>query len=132
MNKIKQRIIFDTNFLLIPYCYKLDIFSEIPCLLVGGYDILIPSSVINELNALSKKKGKEGLASKLALKIIELRKDKITVVKTTIRPDEWIFGFAKENRPVIVCTNDKGLKKKIKTLGLNVISLRSKSRLGVE
>ena len=131
MTEDRKKVILDTNFLLVPYCYRVDIFSELSSTLSSGYDIILPSSTICELKSLSKRKGKEGLAAKLALKILELRKLEITVIETNLKPDNWILSFIQKEK-AIICTNDKELKKKIKRFGLNVISLRSKSKLSLE
>ncbi len=132
--KIKKeikKIVLDTNFLLIPFYYKIDIFSEIAYSIQTSYKLIIPSSVVYELKSLSKNKGKEGIAARLALKIIETRKKDVAIISTTLKPDDWIAQFA-EKENAIVCTVDKELKKKIKSLGRSVITLRSKSRIWFE
>lgn len=123
-----KKIILDTNFLLIPYCNKIDIFDAIAGLVHSGYRFVMPSTVINELKRLAKNRGKEGLGAKLALKIIEARKKDIEIIETSIWPDEWITEFA-EKEHAIVCTNDTKLRQTIKKCGLSVICLKSLSRI---
>jgi rRNA-processing protein FCF1 len=127
----EKKIVFDTNFLLVPYHYRIDIFSEVASLTSSDYKFVIPSSVINELIAISKKKSKDGLAAKLALKIIEVRKKEIEIIPTRLAADKWIVEFAKGEN-AIICTNDKKLKKQIKRLGRSIITLRSKSKIELE
>lgn len=129
MQENKKIVVIDTNFLFIPYVYRIDIFSELNYLIEAGQKIIMPSSVINELNKISEQKGKNGLAAKLALKIIDNRKKSIEIISTDLLPDEWIVKFCKNNS-AIVCTNDKVLKNKIKRLGAGVITLKSRSKIG--
>ncbi|MBI5133511.1 MAG: hypothetical protein HZA83_02250 [Thaumarchaeota archaeon] len=129
MQENKKIVVIDTNFLFIPYVYRIDIFSELNYLIEAGQNMIMPSSVINELNKISGQKGKNGLAAKLALKIIDNRKNSIEIIGTDLLPDEWIVKFCKDNS-AIVCTNDKVLKNKIKRLGAGVITLKSRSKIG--
>lgn len=128
---VGRQVLFDTNFFLIPYYYKLDIFAAVASLLPNLRKIIVPSTVIDELKALSKKKSKEGLAARFALKVIEVRDKEIEIVQTALPPDVWFVKFV-EREDGIVCTNDKELKKRIKKFGRNVILLRAKSKISLE
>lgn len=124
-----QVVVLDTNFLLIPGQFGIDIFSELFFFLHGKYQLVVPSAVIDELSKLSGKMGKKGMAARLALKIIDVRKNEITIMKSKAPADEWIIKFAIDKK-AIVCTNDKALRTKVKKAGLKVLTLKSKSKVG--
>ena len=123
-----KKIVLDTNFLLVPYQFKVSIFTQLEGLVEGPCELLLPSGVLSELKKLSKGKGKEGGAARFALKLVSAQKPR--EVKSSGNVDEWIFRFAKEEG-AMVATNDRILRDKLKKSGVKVISLRSRSRLGV-
>ena len=127
----KQEVILDTNFLLVPYQLKLDIFSELAFQLEPPYLLLVPTSAISELKKLSKNKGKQGMAAKFALKLVIVNKDagKLSVVKGTAPVDDWIVAYSKEHS-AIVCTNDEKLRNRLKAGRIRMIVINSRSRLG--
>jgi rRNA-processing protein FCF1 len=93
----------DTNFLMIPSQFKVDIFKELNRLLDVNYEIFVPDKVLQELKTLRIKGSlKERKAAKIAL---ELSKDLKTVKITGSDPDEAILSQA--DRETVVCTNDQ-------------------------
>ena len=110
-------VILDTNALLTQFEFKIDLEDELTNLL-GTYEILIPSSVLNELKNLKDKDARSALDFALKYKVIETEK----------KGDESIFAMAKELNAVVV-TNDRELRKRLKDNGLKVIYLRQKSYL---
>lgn len=125
---MKKTVVLDTNFLLIPYQFKIDIFSELFHLIEGGYDIVIPSGVKKELEKIASKKGRTALGGRLALKILETNKNNITFVESEGHVDDWILNFAKQKR-AIVCTNDRILRTLSKKAGLRTITMKSRSKI---
>ena len=125
---MKKILILDTNFLLIPYQFKIDIFSKLYDLMNEGYDIILPSGVKSELEKIASGKGRHALGGRLALKIIEKNSGSITIVKSEGSVDDWILDFAKQKR-AIVCTNDKELRMRSKKDDLRVITMNSKARI---
>ena len=108
-----KRIILDTNFLLIPFKYKVDIFAEIKRIMDQPYEISILDGTLNELHNI--KKDKE--AAKLALTIIEDKNIKIIKQKSLYMNlnskeaivDDILVKISDEN--TIIATQDKLLKK---------------------
>ena len=120
-----MKIIIDTNFLLIPAQFKVDIFSEIDRLCDSSYKVYIFDKTINELEKIIKKqRGKHKAAANLALQLV--KKFKINKLKATKNVDDAIVSLAKKER-IIVATQDKELKKRLK--GTRLIVLRKKSYL---
>jgi len=121
-------IVLDTNFLLIPFQFKIDVFRQIEGILEVPHEIVVPSGVLSELRKLSKGHGKEGAAARFALKLVE--SSKVRKVRSTGNVDDWIVRYATKEE-AIVCTNDVGLRHRLKNEGVKMIALRSRARLGV-
>jgi rRNA-processing protein FCF1 len=63
------------------------------------------------------------------LKLLESKKEKAKRVESGLPVDDWLFEYAKQNRAV-VCTNDRGLKRRLKAERLRVVGLRTKAKVG--
>ncbi|ALM76290.1 type II toxin-antitoxin system VapC family toxin [Thermococcus barophilus] len=126
-------VVPDTNFLLIPGQFGVDIISELNRVLDVKFEIVIPNIVLDELNVIERKaKGKDLMAVRMAKKLAE-RFNVIEIGKFGEKPtDEQIFEFAVKNSNVVVCTNDKLLKKKLRERGIPVVYLRQKKILELE
>ncbi|MBI2079891.1 nucleotide-binding protein [Candidatus Micrarchaeota archaeon] len=127
-----KEIILDTNFLLVPFQFKIDIFSELNYLIEDNFVFVVPTGVVSELKKLSKGRGKEGAAARFALKIIEVyvNTKKIKTVKSNGFVDDWIMKIVKSENPVVVCTNDTNLRLRLKKAKVPVITLKSRSKIG--
>lgn len=122
-------VILDTNFLLVPFQQKLDIFSELEYLLDFSHQLLVCSKTISELKKLEKNKGKKGMAARLAIKLLEVNSERIDKVSSRLPVDEWIVRYAKKTG-AIVCTNDRKLRNRLKARNIKVIALKGKSKVG--
>lgn len=124
-----RKIILDTNFLLIPGQFKIDIFSEIDRICDFNYKLCIIDKSLDELNKIIKEqKGKDKAAAKLALTILNQKRFNIIKTKNTDETvDDIIIGLVKKEKPIIA-TQDKELKQKIKSK-TKVITLRKKKYL---
>ncbi len=111
-----SKAILDTNFLLIPSKFRVDIFSELEKF--GKPDLYTLDLVIKELE---KIKG-----GKLALKLIEAKKIK-TLKSAELKADKELLRLSKKG--YIICTQDRELIKKITSSGGKVISMRQKKYL---
>lgn len=124
-----KKIIVDTNFLMIPGQFKVDVFSEIDRVCDFSYHIIIIDKSRQELERLSEGTGKKARAARLALKL--LKQKKIKAVKTKDKhADDAIVNLA--GKDTLVATQDKELKKRVKEKGAKIITLRSKSRLIIQ
>jgi rRNA-processing protein FCF1 len=122
-------VILDTNFLLVPFRFKVDILRELDYLIDYSHRYVICSRTLGELAKIGKKVGKDGMAARLAMKLVEANREMIDVVESKGHVDDWIAGYAKENA-AIVCTNDSALRRRLRALDIKVITLKSKSKLG--
>lgn len=125
---MKKKIVLDTNFLLVPYQFGIDIFGKIELVMEQPFELVVPSGVVSELEGLSRGRGKEGAAARFALKLLGLNKH--TLLESRGNVDDWIVGYA-TGEGAIVATNDRPLRERLKKRHVKVISLRSRSVLGV-
>jgi rRNA-processing protein FCF1 len=124
-----REVILDTNFFLLPYQKKIDIFKLLDLIIEEQHRYVTGSSVLKELQTIARNKGKTGAAAKLGLKVFELHKDEIEVIESSGFVDSWIMRYASANN-AIVCTNDKQLKNKLKEKGIKVITTRGNDWVG--
>ena len=118
------RFLLDTNFLVLPGQFKVDIFDE---LRKFGKDHLYPLDlVVRELQQLSHGSNKDAGSARLALHLV---KDKgISIIHThddadLDGTDNAIRNEAKKGH-YIVCTQDRVLISRLKEDGVPVISMR--------
>ena len=131
-DKLAIKIIVDTNFLFIPSKFRLDIFEELNNLLTQRVEPVILSPTYRELQRLAKSNSiKIRKQALLGLRLAE--KCRVVEVKRMDNEsnDDLIFRVATEWK-CPVATNDRELRKKLRTIGVPVVFLRQKSRLEVE
>lgn len=125
----QRPVILDTNFLLIPFQFKIDIFRELDYLIETSHAYVISSSTLTELKKLAKKIGKDGMAARLALKLVSANNKKIGIIENKEYVDDWIVGYAVETN-AIVCTNDSILRRRLREKKIKTITMKSKSKIG--
>ncbi len=127
-----KKIILDTNFLLIPGKFRVDIFTEIRCLVDFQYRFFIIDRTIYELNQIiedSKAKAKDRECARIGLDLIRVRKiEKIKSNKKNV--DDVIVE--KADKDTVVATSDRELRKRLKKKGVKVIFLKKKQVLALE
>ncbi len=127
-----KKIILDTNFLLIPGLFKIDIFSEIEKIAIFKYKLYIMQGTIGELNKIIESKSakvKDRLNAKIGLQLIE-KKD-IAKIKSFIdNVDDAIIQ--ESDADTIVATSDKELKKRLRERKIGIINLKKKQYLALE
>ena len=122
-----KRIIIDTNFLMIPYQFRVDIFSEFSRICDFNYELFIFEKSINELgNIIEKQSGIDKRAAKLALKLIRLKN--INILKSSDKDVDSLI-LESLNKDTIIATQDILLKKELLKKGAFVIILRQKKYL---
>ena len=127
-----KELILDTNFLLTPIKFKVDIFDEIDRIMDTPYQLCIIDKTLDELdNIIKKQRGKEREAAKLAKKIVE--KKGIHIIKTDKlkNVDQILLERAKE-KSFITATQDMELKRRLKSRKIGIIILRQKKYLELE
>ncbi len=122
-----RKIILDTNFLLIPIQFKVDIFSEIDRICSFNYKLCIFEQTIAELNnIIENQQGKDKKAAQFALKIIKSKK--IELIKSEAKDVDCLI-FKYPDKDAIIATLDLPLKRKLLDKRISVIFLRQKKYL---
>ena len=139
MPENRKIVLLDTNFLLIPAQFKVDIFTELQQLCDFNYELAVLDATIDELNQLAEDKAasaKDRRAAKLGLQLIKAKS--VMVIKADRKvfksTDKAILDFATAgmksgNKPVVVATQDKALRDNLAARGVAVIMLREKQYL---
>lgn len=121
-----KKIILDTNFLLIPAQFHVDIFSEIERICDFSYSLNVLDKTLDELNnIIEKQRGKHKQAALLALKLLKAKKVKVIKTKKDKYVDDILVDLAKE-KETLIATQDTELKKRLKN---SIITLRQKKYL---
>jgi rRNA-processing protein FCF1 len=125
------KVILDSNFLMIPFQFKIDIFQEIEYLLQKKVDFVVPSAVKSELTGISSRGGEGAPEASLALQLAS----RCRVVDVTLEPQETVDDAilkASQKLGAVVATTDIELKKRLRAINVPVVYLREKSKLEVE
>jgi len=120
-----KKIILDTNFLLIPAQFKVDIFSEIDRIMLEKFQLYTLDKILDELTSIqkdTKQSQKNKKAAKLALQLIKAKK--VSIIKTN--QDKPVDDIIADLKGYIIATQDINLKRRLKT---KIITLRAKKKL---
>ncbi len=120
-----RKVIIDTNGLMIPGQFGLDIFSELKRL---GFDTyMVPRASARELEKIcAQGRGKDRTAAKIALSLL----DRCTVIEKNGFADDIITDMAVDMNAAVL-TNDIELKKRLCSKGITTVYLREKTRLSI-
>ena len=144
MSFFRKRVIVDTNALLIPGEFGVDIFEELEML---GYEhVIVPKVVLKELDKLRQSpdlKGREKIAANIGYSLVikyeqdrepEPYRCRVTINEEeeegerNIDTDEWIVKLALKKKAAVL-TNDEPLMRKLSKVGIATVYLRGKNRL---
>ena len=124
-----EKILLDTNFILIPAQFKVDIYAEIDRICPFKYQLYVLDKSLEELESIIiTRKGKDKAAAKLAKAILEAKKPK--TLKTTSK--DYLDNIILDLDGYIVATSDKELRSRLKKKGIKTIVLRQKKYLVLE
>jgi len=124
-----KKILLDTNFLLIPHQFRVDIFTQINRIMHFQYKIFVLDKSVEELKkAIGEQKGKSKDAAKIALKLIAIKNIVIIKTESDKKTDDMIIELSRKDK-YIVATQDKDLKRRLIDHGIEVIVLRQKKIL---
>ncbi len=119
-----MKVVLDTNFIILPFTKKIDIYEEIKTLIPGEKEIITTDYVVEEIIKTQKN-------HKV---IIELLKRNASIIETKEKPvdnDTALIELCKKET-AIIATNDSDLRKKAKKAGIKTIFLRQGKTLRVE
>ena len=120
------RLLLDTNFLMLPGQFGIDIFGELERLVAEPYALATSSRIMRELGRIALGKSKDARAARLAMRLV--KEKGVRVVPSAMPADEWLLAEA-EKGGAIVCTNDKKLIERLKKRKIRRIQMRGKDHL---
>jgi uncharacterized protein len=117
----------DANALMMPAQFQIDLFDELRILL-GGFEPIVLSSVMSELEGLSHNKGRDGTAARCGLALG--KECTITDCRDleSGSVDEQVIEYAAQNGCLVV-TNDRRIRNALFARGIGVISMRKQKKL---
>ena len=127
-----KKIIFDSNFLMIPFELGIDVFEEVEKILSVRVEPVILPPVLEELERLASR-GKPKVR-RLASSALELAKRCVKLEYARLpgeTVDEYLVRVARDNG-MAVATADLELKKRLRAEGVPTIYVREKSRLDLD
>ncbi|HJH30501.1 MAG TPA: DNA-binding protein [Methanosarcinaceae archaeon] len=118
-----MKVIIDTNALMIPIQFNVDIFDELQRL--GFDEFVVPKAVLDELDTLvERSRGKDKMAAKVARSLA----NRCEIVNVTGFADDVILEFANDSSAAVL-TNDIKLKNRLCKKNITVVYMRQKNRL---
>lgn len=138
-------MVIDSNFILLPFQYKINYLEEITFLLEGTTKFIFYQQIFDELNS-KKKRVKKSRKFKLQMEaglryldemkakyLVELKEERKEDDETT---DDFILRKLKELKEssswVFLASNDKMLRQQAREAEVSLIFLRQEKRLLVE
>jgi hypothetical protein len=129
-----KKIILDTNFLLIPAQFGLDIFTELQKTCSFTYKLYIMDKSLSEIgNIIRDQKGAQKKAAELSLKLVKnfINNNKINIIPAkTGYIDREILDIS--DKDTLVATQDVVLRRKLKEKGVRTIMMRQKKYLVID
>ena len=123
-----KKIILDTNFLMIPLQFRVDIFSELDRICHFNYRLCVYENSMDELRKIIENgSGKDKKAAQFALKLIKLKNIQIIRSEKNIDVDSLILENS--GKDTIVATQDMELKRMLLEKPISVVILRKKQHL---
>lgn len=145
MKSIIRLVIIDSNFILLPFQFKIDYLEEIRMKVEGKLKFIIYQQIFNELESKRKRESKATKFTRLldsGLSYLEKNKptfeiDFLEDVKNRDElTDEFLLRKSLELKDkgflVFLATNDSELRRKARRSELNTIYLRQKKFLSIE
>ena len=133
-NSKKEVLVFDTNFLFVPFEFKVEIISEIKNILGNSVTFAIVEETIEELEAIEKK----GDKNKKFLPLIStlLKRYEFSIIQSNYQKhkkntyvDDILYALP---NTFVIATNDKELKQRLWKIPKKVIFMRQMSYLDIK
>ncbi|MBR9707710.1 MAG: hypothetical protein GOV15_04705 [Candidatus Diapherotrites archaeon] len=125
--KVSDTIILDTNMMLVPVQFGVDIYSEVRKLF-PGLRIVTLDICLKELEKIGGQSTKKGLMVKFSTEL--MNKNGVKVLSESGYADDVLVSMGKKG--AIIATNDRDLKKRLKKEDVKIIYLRKKKFLETE
>jgi len=123
------KVLLDANALMMPAQFQIDLFDELR-MLIGAFEAFVLPGVLQELNGLTRAKGRDGAAARCGLTLA----DQCTVVRNADLKaesvDAQMIEYAAQNKCLVV-TNDRRVRDALFAQDIGVISLRNQKKLEI-
>jgi len=128
---MKKKVILDTNFLLLPGQFMIDIFTQIEEIMQYPFELCIIDKTLKELKlVLETGNTRDKRAAKMALLLIKQKGLKTLHSFSQKGVDDLIVAKAGPN--VYVATQDKELKQRLKEKSIKIVTLKQKKYIKFE
>ena len=127
MAKLPTKILCDTNFLLVPLRFGVDVFTEADEALNDLTEFCVSRRVLDEINLL-RKKAKPSLEKELLFALKMAEQCELIEDKSETQVDDSLIHLAKRHN-MVIGTTDSELRKKARKEGVKIIYLRQKRYL---
>ena len=125
-------VVLDTNFLLIPIRFGVDIQAELGRVVEASFVLAVTPAVLEELRRLEDKvKASEVKDIRFALAMASEMKVTDDVLAAGEEVDDQLLRLAVESG-YIVATTDAGLRRRLREKGLPVVYMRQGRHLAIE
>ena len=130
----------DANFILLPITKNIDIYEDIDFILEEPCELVVFSPVIDELkNKINLYRNKTKLVRDVKLALALLQEKRIKIIPE-LKPagmyvDDYLvekaIEFSNKSKKILVATNDKELRNKLRKHSIRSIYLRSGKKLEI-
>ena len=127
MANLPTKVLCDTNFLLIPLRFGVDVFTETDEALNDLTEFYVSSRVLDEINLL-REKAKPSLQKELLFALKMAEQCVLLDDKSETQVDDSLIQLAKKNN-MVIGTTDSELRKKARGAGVKVVYLRQRRYL---
>ena len=122
----RVRVLLDTNALLMPAQFGVDLYGELLALF-GDFEPIVLEEVVGELSGLARGRGRDAAAARVGL---ALARQSMVVPSGSIAEgvDDRLIEYARRERCIVV-TNDRELRNTLLREGIDVVSMRRQKTL---
>ncbi len=127
MAELPSKILCDTNFLLVPLRFGVDIFYEVPEALNDIVEFYVSSRVLDEINLL-RRDAKPSFDKELLFALKMAEKCMVLEDHSENLVDDSLIQLAKDH-DLVLGTTDSELRRKARDKGVKVVYLRQRRYL---
>ena len=122
----RVRVLLDTNALLMPAQFGVDLYDELLALF-GGFEPITLEEVVGELSGLARGRGRDAAAARVGLALVR-RSTVVPSGSTAEGVDNRVIEYARREGCTVV-TNDRELRNALLREGVDVVSMRRQKTL---
>lgn len=133
-NFSKEVLVFDTNFLFVPFEFRVEIISEIIKILGNDVSFVILRETLDELERIEQKKTKNKKFLPLIATLLKKYNVSILISQEKMKKSSSYVDAILHKLPKewVIATNDKELKQSLWKVPRRVIFMRQKSYLDIK